>query len=147
MTTSEVSLLDMNVLVYAADTNSPFHILSMALRERGLRGDLPLCVCPQVLNEFFAVVTDSKRVSHPRSQKEATLEVEKYFHSKRILKIYPDVETIKNTLVLLEQYQITRQAIFDLHLVATMLSNNVTRLYTFNQDHFTKYNEIETLTP
>jgi predicted nucleic acid-binding protein len=66
MTTSETSLLDTNVLIYAADDMSPFHPAARAIREKGLRGEISICVCPQVLIEFFAIVTDSKRVSNPR---------------------------------------------------------------------------------
>jgi hypothetical protein len=32
----------------------------------------------------------------------------------------------------LRRRQVTRQEIFDLHLVATMLTNGLTRLYTYN---------------
>ena len=63
MTTSEHCLLDTNVLVYAADQSSPFHQASKTLREKGLRNELPLCVCPQVLNEFFAVVTNPEELA------------------------------------------------------------------------------------
>ena len=147
MIISEYALLDTNMLVYAADTTSPFHLSAKTLRDKGVAGKSSLCVCPQVLNEFFAVVTDSKRVGSPRSQEEALLEIEKYHRSSNILKIFPGPQVIAKTLDLLKQYSTTRQAIFDLHLVATMLSNNVTRLYTYNRDHFTKFNEIQLLTP
>ena len=58
MIISKTGLLDTNVLVYAADETSANHPSAIALREKGLRGEVPLCVCPQVLNEFFAVGTD-----------------------------------------------------------------------------------------
>ena len=147
MITSEYALVDTNVLVYAADKTSPFHQSAKILRDKGVAGKTPLCVCPQVLNEFFAVVTDPKRVGSPRSPEEALLEIEKYHRSRNILKIFPGPGVIEKTLDLLKRYNTTKQGIFDLHLVATMLSNNVTRLYTYNQYHFTKFNEIELLTP
>jgi hypothetical protein len=147
MSISEISLLDTNVLVYAADETSPFHQASVALREKGLKGEILLCVCPQVLNEFFAILTDPKRVSNPRSQEEALLEIEKYFYSRNILKIYPSPEVMKKILSLLKRYEITKQEIFDLYLVATMLSNNVNQIYTFNQEDFLKYTEIKVLSP
>ena len=147
MTTSEHCLLDTNVLVYAADQSSPFHQASKTLREKGLRNELPLCVCPQVLNEFFAVVTNPRRVGNPREPKEALAEMERYYHSRNILKIYPSSGIIEKILELLRRYQVTRQEIFDVQLVATMLANNVTRLFTFNQSHFAKFREIEALTP
>lgn len=147
MITSEIGLLDTNILVYAADDTSPFHQAAVELREKGLKGETLLCICPQVLNEFFAIVTDSKRVSSPRTQKEALLEMEKYFYSKNILKIYPGPDIIERTLDLLKKYEITKQEIFDLQLVATMLSNNVIRLYTYNREDFSIYTEIEVLSP
>jgi predicted nucleic acid-binding protein len=134
-------------LVYAADNTSPFHQAAKALGEKGVRGETSLCLCPQILHEFFAIVTDPKRVGNPRSQEEALTEVEKYFYSKNILKIYRGPNIIDKTLELLKQYKITKQGIFDLYLVATMLFNNVTRLYTYNLEHFTRLKEIEVLSP
>jgi predicted nucleic acid-binding protein len=147
MTTSETSLLDTNVLVYAADETSPFHPAAKAIREKGLRGEISLCICPQVLTEFFAIVTDSKRVSNPRTQEEAQIEIVKYTHSENFLKIYPGSKILEGILDLLKKYKVTKQEIFDLQLVATMLSNNVTRLYTYNKDDFIKFKEIEVLSP
>lgn len=46
MITSEVAVLDTNVLVYAADEMSPFHVPSRDLRDRGVRGDEKLCIFP-----------------------------------------------------------------------------------------------------
>jgi len=69
MITSETALLDTNILVYGADETSRFHKSAFALREKGLSGEFSLCICPQVLNEFFAIVTDPKRVSNPISQR------------------------------------------------------------------------------
>ncbi len=147
MTTSETSLLDTNVLVYAADETSPFHPTAKAIREKGLRGEISLCICPQVLTEFFAIVTDSKRVSNPRTQEEAQIEIEKYTHSENISKIYPRPDILERILDLLKKYKVTKQEVFDLQLVATMLSNNVTRLYTYNKDDFIKFKEIWVLSP
>jgi len=74
MITSETALLDTNVIVYAADEDSPFHGGACSLRERGLTEKVSLCICPQVLSEFYAIVTDPKRVRSPISQREALSE-------------------------------------------------------------------------
>jgi predicted nucleic acid-binding protein len=147
MTTSKVSLLDTNVLVYAADTTSPFYLTAKSLIDRGVKGKEPLCVCPQVLKEFFAVLTDSKRVSTPRNSKEAMVEVEKYVQARNILKIYPQENILENMIALSKRYEIKRQEVFDLQLVAIMLSNNISRIYTYDQGHFSKFKELEVLTP
>ncbi len=147
MTTSEISLLDTNVLVYAADVTSPFHQDSRDLRDRGIKGEISLCVFPQIFYEFFAIVTDPRRVQNPRSQQEAALEIDKYYRTDNLLKMFAGPDLIAITLGLLKRYEIRRQEIFDLQLVATMLSCGVGRIFTFNEDHFSKYQEITVLKP
>jgi len=40
MTTAELTLLDTNILVYAADESSEFHASSKLLRDQGVQDDL-----------------------------------------------------------------------------------------------------------
>jgi predicted nucleic acid-binding protein len=68
MTTSETALVDTNVLVYAADATSPFHHQSKQFRDKGLRGEIPLCIFPQIFSEFYAITTDPRRVANPWTQ-------------------------------------------------------------------------------
>lgn len=143
----EVCLLDTNVLVYAADTSSPFHTASRELRDRGKEGDVLLCVSPQVLLEFFAVITNPKRVTKPLAPKEAIEDVKNYVKAKKILKIYPTKDSLKMMMDLAEKHKVKKQEIFDIQLAATMLSNNVTKIYTYNTKHFSKFKEIKVLTP
>lgn len=149
MTTSNngTGLVDTNVLVYAADTASPFHAACKALRTKGMKGQSNLCVCPQVLMEFFAVITHPKRVTAPRKPKEAIDEIKKYLKSQRITKIYPAEEVTEKVLELFRKHRVKGPEIFDLQLVATMLVNNVTKIYTYNKEHFSRYKEIEVWTP
>ena len=142
-----IALLDTNIIVYAADTSSPFHQNSKNIRDNALLGNLEICICPQVLMEFFAILTDSKRVKNPRAPEEVIAEMEKYLSSKNISMIYPKRDTLPKTIELLGKYNLKRQIVFDAQLVATMLSNNVTRIYTYNQDDFLKFEEVEVLTP
>ena len=73
--------------------------------------------------------------------------MERYFRAKNILKIYPGADIVEGVLELLKRYQVSRQEIFDLQLLATMISNRVTRIYTYNQAHVSKFKEIEAVTP
>lgn len=141
------ALLDTNLLVYYHQQLSPFHGQAKAVLETGLRGEMPLCICPQVLMEFYAVITNPKRVTHPISPEQALAEVEKYFTRKWIAKIYPKEDTLTITIDLLKKYRVKRMEIFDLQLAATMLSNGVLHIYTFNQADFSKYSEITALIP
>ena len=147
MRISEPILLDTNVLVYAADSTSPHHHLSRTLRDRGTRGEIALCITPQVLSEYFAVITHPGRVQSPRSPAEAMAEVERYSQTENLRMIYPGENLIAQMISLFHRYSVSRQQIFDLQLVATMLSNDVTCLCTYNVDHFAHYSEIQSLTP
>ena len=152
MTTSEtapeLAVLDTNILVYAADEMSAFHARSKELRDRGMQGDIPVAVSPQILFEFFAVVTNPRRVTEPRLPQEAWEEMEKYLTAAAIRKIYPGDDILRRVLTLLEQHpQIARQDIFDCVLVATMQANGVRRIYAYNRQHFTPFAAIEVLKP
>ena len=147
-TSNDCALVDTNVLVYAADTSSSFHESSRQLRDQGFRGEVPLVVTPQVLMEFFAVITSPRRVTTPCSPEEARAEMEKYTRANRLQKIYPNQATLEQTLDFMRQHpEVARQEIFDLYLVATMMANGVTRIYTYNQQHFTRFARLEVLTP
>lgn len=147
MKTSNLILLDTNILVYCHQDLSPFHLQAKTIMEKGLRETLPLCVCPQVLMEFFSTITNPKRVTDPVSPEEAIQELEKYCTRRWIAKIHPRDETLAITLDLLKKYPVKQMEIFDLQLVATMLSNRVRRIYTVNRDDFLKFTEIEVMTP
>lgn len=45
----EISLIDTNVLVYAADETSEFHLSAKNIRDSGISGKENLCICPQIL--------------------------------------------------------------------------------------------------
>ena len=147
MTTSDLILLDTNVLVYAADVTSPFHNTASVILNRGLQGSLSLCITPQVLFEFFSVITNPKRVDSVWDKEKVVRAIEKYFQADLITKIYPNTNDVQDLLDFLKRYEIKGRGIFDLHLVITMLANGVTRICTYNDKDFTKYSEIEVLNP
>ena len=145
MSESNLAVIDTNVLVYAADDSSEFHEASRELRDSE---DIALAITPQILMEFYAIITDPRRVTSPRSGEEARAEIEKYVHSPRILTLHPTQDVLTRVLALLETYpQVTRQTIFDLFIVATMLGNGVNRIYTLNESDFAPFSEIEVLRP
>jgi len=144
---SELVLLDSNILIYATQAEAPHYLAAKRVRDQGLTGAIPACISPQVLTEFFAVVTNPKRVSAPLTCEEAIAEVKKYDQAQKLVKIYPGVNIVTRMLSLLERYAVTGIHIHDLHLVATMLENGVKRLYTFNTKDFTPFSDIAVLEP
>ena len=94
-------LLDANVLIYAEQDKSLYHEASKLLRDRALTGAIAACVSPQVLNEFYAVVTNPRRVDDPLSAREAVDQIRKYYRAKHLVKIFPGPSIIKRELELL----------------------------------------------
>ena len=146
-TEDRVYLLDANVLVYASNLDSPRYSVAQDLREKARTGEIKACVCPQVLYEFFSVITDSRRVDHPLSPEQAIAEVDKYYKAKKIRKIYPQKATDRRIIELVRRYGVRRQEIFDVKLVATMLDNNVSAIYTGNKAHFKRFKEVGVIDP
>jgi predicted nucleic acid-binding protein len=147
MITSDIALLDSNILIYAHQSLSKFHQPSKSLRDRAMAGEIQICICPQVLMEFYAVITNSKRVTNPILPEDAMNEVVKYFQSKQILKIYSREDLLLKIIDLARKYKVEKHEIFDLQIVATMLSNGISKLYTYNYDHFARFTELEVLIP
>jgi len=98
----------MNVLVYYHQDLSPFHSRAKGILEMGLRREAPLCICPQVLMEFYATITNPRRVTDPVPPEQGLAEVEKYFTCSWLGKIYPKEETLEITIDLLKNYRVSR---------------------------------------
>ncbi len=135
--------LDTNILVYAADASFPLHDTARAVRDHAAGEHREVRLCYSVLLEFFAVVTDSRRVGNPLSPAEAWREVDAYLNTFEVL--YPDEGTFAQLGKLAKQYQTTRQTIFDVLIVAMMIQHEVNGIYTDNRKDFATFDEIEVL--
>ena len=71
-------LLDTNILVHAAGTQSLRHAKSKELRDQAVSGDFEACIAAQVLTEFYAVVTDPRRFQPPLTPNQAQRELRAY---------------------------------------------------------------------
>lgn len=68
--------VDANILVYVVYRDTPQHAASRAWLERAARGEVEIYLTSQVLAEFFAIVTNPKRVSDPRTPDDAVAAME-----------------------------------------------------------------------
>jgi uncharacterized protein len=125
MTSAEGSyFVDANVLVYAALADDPRHEASKAFLKGDSRGLLHLS--PQILTEFYSIVTSSKRVTAPYSPAEAIEFIEALLGYEHVvvLPISPDVPA--RWMAFLKTVEVRGPHIFDLQIAATMLVNGVT---------------------
>lgn len=70
-----------------------------------------------------------------------------YLRDPHMKTIYPGPDIVERVADLIERYGIRRQEIFDALIVATMLSNDGKNIYTYDTEGFSRFDEIEILSP
>lgn len=143
----DLALVDTNVLVYAFHPEAQHHAASRSLLDRAQDGQIALCLVPQVLTEFYAVVTNARRVTTARRPDEAMDAIEKLMVMPGITILPTPADILTRWLSLTRKYAVTGARTFDVQLIATMLGNGVEKVYTFNTDHFDRFDEVEVFTP
>lgn len=142
----DVVLFDTNILVYSYDVNSPNHKIAKELRDAVVEGELKAAIAPQNLLEFYSTMTSTAKNENPVSPKEAVLEIKKFFISPFEL-IVPLGNELMLVLHLIQDKNIISRKIFDVYLVATMLSNGIRTIYTANERDFASFSEIKAVNP
>ena len=145
MTSGEGIFADANILVYAAIRDDVRHAACRNLLKNP--GDTLLHFSPQILTEFYSVITNPKRVTAPFTPTEAIEFIEillSYRHSAP-LPITAEVPAI--LLSLLKQRVVRGPRVFDLQIGATMLAHGVSRLATYNGADFKDIAGIEIVEP
>lgn len=147
MKADETAFLDTNILVYAVETDNPLHKRATALMNKVNTGELAICLSPQIMGELYSTITNPRKIRKACPLDEAVDIVKSLWESDTILKIYPKQETLDLTLDLVKRYQLKSLDFFDAQIVATMLDNGVTTIYTVNEDDFAIFKEIKAVNP
>ena len=136
-------LFDANVLVYASDSGSPRHIVCRQAVERALSGALPAVLVPQVLLEFYAVVTGS-RAANPLSPDEAWSQIDTFLAGLPLLGVAPTA--LRQAGVLIQRLGRRGPRVFDAYLACEMVTNGVAAICTDNVKDFVELG-VQPLTP
>lgn len=140
-------LLDTNILVHAHNAASPYNEKAADVIRGAIRRGFEACMADQNLYEFFAVVTNPKRVERPLSIDEAVEICLDLWRCKEIEKIFPPVGTPGETLRIAGGMKLSRTEIFDCLLAVTARGNGVDTIYTENVDHFKAYGFLKVENP
>jgi predicted nucleic acid-binding protein len=146
MATSELAVVDTNVLVYAFDKEAEHFEDSRALLESAKDPDAGLLVTPQVVAEFLAVTTSS-RVETPLEPAQAAATLGSLLMRPGI-SVLPVVPTVPAKLLeLITRHPVRGVRVHDFHIAATMIENGVKRLFTYDDPKDFPFEEIEALRP
>ncbi len=97
--------------------------------------------------EFYAIVTDARRVAAPRSSSEALDAIAAYLAMPCMTLLPTPIDVVARWMDLLRRQPVIRGKVYDLQLIAMMLGNGVSRIYTFNRPDFAKFEEVTVLAP
>ncbi|HLP46532.1 MAG TPA: type II toxin-antitoxin system VapC family toxin [Candidatus Kapabacteria bacterium] len=132
--------IDTNILIYANDTESPFHQSASEIfngilsREKAIINEI-------VLTEFFSIITDSRKMAFPWSTAQAKHYIKILLEAVQELH-FINIEIINDALISIKQ-DIKRYRIYD-HLIAhSMKFYGISRIVTLNGKDFEKYGFIK----
>ncbi len=138
-------IVDANVLVYAMDADAPRHLVSRSLLDAARTSDTTLYVTSQILCESYSIVTSARRVPNPRTAADAIAAIVSLLSFLEVLPI--PARAVEEWIQLLRRRPVTGGDVFDLQLAATMLANDIFRIYTFNTSDFESFAELAVLMP
>ena len=140
-------LLDTNILVHSHNKGSKYQKRAGDVVRRAMRGEIEACIAPQILYEFFAVVTNPNRVERPLSFDEATEICLDLWECREIEKVNPTAMTPKKVFEVVKERKLFGGRIFDCVLAVTAQENGVEIIYTENVEDFEGYSFLRALNP
>ena len=140
-------LLDTNILVHAYNKSSTYQNKASKIIKKAIKGEIEAYLAPQVLYEFFAVVTNPRRVEHPMSLDEAADLCIDLWECREIEKLNPTPLAPKTVFKLAKELSLLKGRIFDCVLAITAKENKIETIYTENIDDFKNYDFLKAVNP
>lgn len=132
--------IDTNVLVYAEQRPSRFHVPARACLTRLEGQGVALWISRQVLREYLAVMTRPVPGSPPIPALTTADAIAAVIQLEATFAIAEDGPGTTEALIgLLRRHRIAGRGIHDANIVATMLAHGLDRLLTFNAADFRRY--------
>jgi predicted nucleic acid-binding protein len=140
--------LDTNVLVYAHDTASQYHVDSANLLAKIIKELWQGVLAEQTLIELYRILTNRMAMRNaPLSSAQAHRLIYDVYWVEQFQIIYPTESTLQKTLELAEQRNVVSAKIFDLRLAAVALSAKVDSFTTYNVKDFQDIENLTVATP
>lgn len=140
-------LLDTNILVHAFNRASKHQKKAAEVIRRALRDEFEGFIAPQVLYEFYAVITNPKRVEYPLSVDEAANICLDLWECREIEKVDQTAIVSKRVFELVKELGLSGRKIFDCVLAVTARENGIEEVYTENVEDFRDFAFLRVLNP
>lgn len=114
-------LPDINLLLYAYDTDSPFHAQAAAWWQARLSGEEPVGLLPVVLFGFTRIATHVRVFQHPMTPGEAAGHVRSWLEQPSVELLAPGPGHVERVLKLLEGLGTAGNLVTDAQIAAAAL--------------------------
>ena len=108
---------------------------------------MTLYVTPQILCEYYSVITNPRRVAAPSSPSVALRALSALLALPGISILPTTARAVAAMLELMARHPVTGPEVFDLQIIATMKANNIQTIYTFNTADFEVFPELTVIVP
>ncbi|GAX36758.1 type II toxin-antitoxin system VapC family toxin [Nodularia sp. NIES-3585] len=137
--------LDTNILVYASQIQSPFHIAAISAMQSLYDVGVDLWISRQILREYLATLTRTQQFTNPLPIA-TVIEDVVYFQTR--FRVAEDSSLVTDRLLnLIEQIPSGGKQVHDANIVATMLAYNIPQLLTHNTSDFARFANLITVLP
>ncbi|RLI06234.1 hypothetical protein DRO24_05130 [Candidatus Bathyarchaeota archaeon] len=140
-------LIDTNILIHAFNRSSPHREKASKILIKALRGDIKAVISPQVLYEFYSILTNPRRVERPLSPEEAAAICLDLWSTPNIEKIISTSTTLREVFKLAGELGLRGGTIFDCLLAVTAKENGVKAIYTENERDFRRFTFLKVVNP
>ncbi|MCD4755688.1 MAG: PIN domain-containing protein, partial [Deltaproteobacteria bacterium] len=138
--------IDSNILIYAHNRASPYYNEAKQIIHTSIEEDL-LGISEISLREFYAVITDGRKVDKPFTPANASILLKNYFQSKRVVVCQLTSEVWEKAFEYMVRYKVSRYDLDDLFIALTLWLKGTSTIYTRNIKDFKKFDFIEAVNP
>lgn len=136
---------DINLLLYACDSGSPFHARAAAWWEKCLSGKEPVGLPPVVVFGFLRIGTHGRVFRHPMTPTEAAKHVRSWLAQPVVQLLELQNDHVEQVLGLLEKLGTAGNLVTDAQLAALAMDNEAV-LHTADAD-FLRFPGLKWLNP
>jgi hypothetical protein len=116
-------LVDVNILLYAQDRRSPMHEKAQTWWDARLSGQVPVCLCWQVLTAFIRIGTNPRVFERPLTLPEAIARVESWLAQPCVRIVHPTGRHWHILQDMLARGQAAANLVSDAHLAALAIEH------------------------
>ncbi len=139
-------LFDTNILVYSQSLKDPRCAPCRKWIKKSENSEIEGVISSQNLVEFVSVMIKTNQILKQKIQIDKYIDAEN--HLQKFLKvIFPNSQTLAMFNHLITDKVVCSKKVFDVFLVATMLSNGVRQILTYNAKDFAEFKEIKVISP